>query len=58
MQFLRVVKCGYCKPDDISDQQALLLARDIAKKVEDSLKYVGQVKITVIREKRHMEVAK
>ncbi|MFA7516144.1 MAG: ribonuclease Y [Candidatus Ratteibacteria bacterium] len=46
------------KPDDISDQQALLLARDIAKKVENSLKYVGQVKITVIREKRHMEVAK
>ncbi len=46
------------KPDEISDQQASLLARDIAKEIEKTLTYIGQVKVTVIREKRHVEVAK
>jgi ribonuclease Y len=46
------------KPDEINDQQALLLARDIAREIEKTLTYIGQVKVTVIREKRHIELAK
>ncbi|MCL5674640.1 MAG: ribonuclease Y [Candidatus Omnitrophica bacterium] len=46
------------KPEEISDQQASLLARDIAREIEKTLTYIGQVKVTVIREKRHIEVAK
>jgi ribonuclease Y len=46
------------KPEEISDQQAMLLARDIAKKIEENLKYIGQVKVTVIREKRESEFAR
>lgn len=46
------------KPDEITDQQAMLLARDIAKKIEENLKYIGQVKVTVIREKRESEFAR
>ncbi|MCM8764637.1 MAG: ribonuclease Y [Candidatus Omnitrophica bacterium] len=46
------------KPDEITDQQAMLLARDIARKIEEELKYIGQVKVTVIREKRETEFAR
>lgn len=46
------------KPEEISDQQAMLLARDIARKIEEELKYIGQVKVTVIREKRESEFAR
>jgi len=46
------------KPEEISDQQAILLARDIARKIEEELKYIGQVKVTVIREKREIEFAR
>ncbi|MCM8815120.1 MAG: ribonuclease Y [Candidatus Omnitrophica bacterium] len=46
------------KPDEISDQEAMLLARDIARKIEGELKYIGQVKVTVIREKRETEFAR
>jgi len=46
------------KPDEITDQQAMLLARDIAKKIEENLQYIGQVKVTVIREKRESEFAR
>ena len=46
------------EPEDINDQAAQLLARDIAKKVEQELEYPGQIKITVIREVRAQEVAK
>jgi ribonuclease Y len=46
------------KPDEISDQQAMMLARDIARKIEEDLKYIGQVKVTVIREKRETEFAR
>ncbi|MCM8822359.1 MAG: ribonuclease Y [Candidatus Omnitrophica bacterium] len=46
------------KPEEITDQQAMLLARDIAKKIEEELKYIGQVKVTVIREKRETEFAR
>jgi ribonucrease Y len=42
----------------INDDDALLLAKDIAKKVEDELEYPGQIKVTVIRETRAVEYAK
>jgi ribonuclease Y len=46
------------KPDEIDDLAAIRLSRDIAKKVEESLQYPGQIKVTVIRETRATEFAK
>lgn len=46
------------KPDDIDDLAAIQLARDIAKKIEESMQYPGQIKVTVIRETRAVEFAK
>ena len=44
--------------DQITDEKALLLARDIARKIEDQLVYPGEIKVTVIREKRIIEYAR
>jgi ribonuclease Y len=46
------------KPEQVDDLGAIQLSRDIAKKVEESLQYPGQIKITVIRETRATEYAK
>jgi len=46
------------KPDEVSDEKAKELAREIAKKIEANMEYIGQVKVTVIREKREIEYAK
>jgi ribonuclease Y len=46
------------KPNQISDEDADLLAYEIARKVEDELDYPGQVKVVVIREHRAVEYAK
>ena len=46
------------KPDDIDDLSAQVMARDIAKQVEEELQYPGQIKITVVRETRSIEFAK
>jgi ribonucrease Y len=46
------------KPDRIDDLQAEVLARDIAKKIEEELQYPGQIKVMVIREHRAVEYAK
>jgi len=42
----------------VSDAEAILLSRDIAKKIEESMSYPGQIKVTVIRETRAVEYAK
>jgi ribonucrease Y len=46
------------QPDQITDEQAFSLARNVASKIENELQYPGQIKITVIRETRCVEVAK
>ncbi|MBF0371251.1 MAG: ribonuclease Y [Magnetococcales bacterium] len=51
---LRVI-VGY---DRVNDEGALLIAKDIAHRVEDELTYPGQIKVTVIREMRATEVAR
>jgi ribonuclease Y len=45
------------KPDRIDDVGAMRLARDIARKIEDSLEYPGQIRVTVVREVRAVEYA-
>ena len=46
------------KPDKISDEQMTILARDVAKKVENEMDYPGQIKVNVIRETRVSDYAK
>jgi len=46
------------KPEEIDDLGIITLSRDIAKKVEESLEYPGQIKVTVIRETRAVDYAK
>jgi ribonucrease Y len=44
--------------DKLDDNQALLTARDIAKKIEDELTYPGEIRVTLIRERKVVEVAR
>ena len=46
------------KPEKISDDQMVLMARDIAKKVEDEMEYPGQIKVNLVRETRVVDYAK
>ena len=46
------------KPEIINDDKMKILAHDIAKKIEDDLDYPGQIKVSVIRESRHVDYAK
>jgi len=46
------------KPSEINDDDAVLLAREIAKEIEETLDYPGQIRVTVIRESRATELAK
>jgi ribonucrease Y len=46
------------KPEEMDDLASLELARDVARKIEDSLEYPGQIKVTVVRETRATETAK
>ncbi len=46
------------KPEQIDDNKAMFLAKDIAKKIESELEYPGQIKVNVIREWRCVEYAK
>ena len=49
---------SWSSPMSSSDDQVILLARQIAKKIEDTLDYPGQIKVNVIRESRAIEYAK
>jgi ribonuclease Y len=46
------------KPDNVDDIQAQVIARDIAKQVEEELTYPGQIRVTVVRESRATEFAR
>jgi ribonuclease Y len=45
-------------PEAVDDLQAQVIARDVAKQVEEELTYPGQIRITVIRESRATEFAR
>ena len=46
------------KPDQVDESAAWSLSRDIVKRIEDTLDYPGQIKVTVIRETRVVDYAK
>ena len=46
------------KPEEVGEDQMVLLARDIAKKIESDLEYPGQIKVNLLRETRAVEYAK
>ena len=46
------------KPDKVSDSEMVIMAREVAKKVESEMEYPGQIKVNVIREVRAIEYAK
>ncbi len=45
-------------PEKISDEKMVIVARDIAKKIEDELEYPGQIKVNIVRENRVIDFAK
>ena len=46
------------RPDDVDDIGAAVLARDVAKQIEEELTYPGQIRVTVVRESRVTELAR
>lgn len=46
------------KPENVDDDKMVLIARDIAKRIEDEMDYPGQIKVNVVRETRAIEYAK
>ena len=46
------------KPEEVSDEKMLFLAKDISKKIESELEYPGQIKINIVRETRAVDYAK
>ena len=45
-------------PDKVSDDEAILMSREVAKKIEDTMQYPGQIKVTILRETRAVDYAK
>ena len=45
-------------PDQIDDIEAQVMARDLAKQIEEELTYPGQIRVTVVRESRVTEIAR
>jgi ribonuclease Y len=48
----------FVQPTAVTDDEAVQLARNISKKIEQELQYPGQIKVTVVRETRAVEYAK
>jgi ribonuclease Y len=46
------------RPDEVDEIGAAVLARDVAKQIEEELTYPGQIRITVVRESRTTEIAR
>ena len=46
------------KPEDVTDDGMKLIAREMAKKIQDEVKYPGQIKVNLIRESRAVDYAK
>jgi ribonuclease Y len=46
------------KPEHVNDDQMIVVAREIVKKIEAELEYPGQIKVNVIRESRAVDYAK
>ena len=46
------------KPEEVGEDRMVLLAREIAKKIEDELEYPGQIKVNLVRETKAIEYAK
>ena len=46
------------KPENVDDDKMVLMARDVAKRIEDEMDYPGQIKVNVVRETRAIEYAK
>ena len=46
------------KPEQVSEDQMVILARDLARKIESELEYPGQIKVHVLRETKVVEYAK
>ena len=61
-EYFKTGKFNHLKPylinTDVSDEQALFMAKDIAKKIEKEMEYPGQIKVNVIRETRNVDYAK
>ena len=45
-------------PEQVNDDEMVILARDVAKRIENELEYPGQIKVNIIRETRAVEYAK
>jgi ribonuclease Y len=48
----------FVRPEDIDDLESIRMARDVAKKIEETMQFPGQIKVTVIRETRAVDYAK
>ena len=46
------------KPEEVSEDEMVILARDLAKKIEEEMEYPGQIKVNVLRETKAVEYAK
>jgi ribonuclease Y len=46
------------RPEDVSEDEMVLLARDIARKIENDLEYPGQIKVNLLRETKAIEYAR
>jgi ribonuclease Y len=48
----------FVRPEEVDDLESIRMARNIAKQIEDTMQYPGQIKVTVIRETRAVDYAK